>query len=539
GARQRGRPVGSKSRSSDEDPPYVVPNPLQQRPSSSGDDSSEPIAKSRPRRRTEPRKRWADQMMNPGEQWARKIPKSERPLPTNPVEASIPDAPTFYPTEEQFRDPLTYVESIRPLAESYGIAKIVPPEGWSPPPTPLTQHSRKLLPTKKQALHSLMNSDEVYDDGDNYTILEYKQMADRVAKKWRARDPPAQKPRAAPRYEPMGPGVEVRPGSSAAQREAAIEENGRLRLLEREYWNVVDGGVEEVEVEYANDLNISEFWSGFPMPPRTFMDGSSFDRTKPCDFEDPEYYRTCGWNLNNLPFWPGSVLRFFRTHINGLTAPWCELYLGMQYATFAWHNEDNYLYSLNYHHSGSAKQWYGVPGNYSKGFEKCLAKILGETMETVSEHLYRITKMLSPVYLQEAGVPVCRLQQHPGQFVVTFPKAYHGGFSYGFNCGEAVNFAVPDWIAYSRESTEAYRSASRMAALSHDKMVATLTMYLPDHDIKGCLVVSELRRIYKEEIEHRTSLEMRGVQDPARQGVPLPRFRLGLIERDTEEYDER
>ncbi|CAN0417765.1 unnamed protein product [Ectocarpus sp. 13 AM-2016] len=101
-----------------------------------------------------------------------------------------------------------------------------------------------------------------------------------------------------------------------------MEENGKLRLLEREYWNVVDGGVEELEVEYANDLNISTFWSGFPMPPKNFMDGSSFDRTKPCDFDDPEYYRTCGWNLNNLPFWPGSVLRFFRTHINGLTAPW-------------------------------------------------------------------------------------------------------------------------------------------------------------------------------------------------------------------------
>lgn len=76
------------------------------------------------------------------------------------------------------------------------------------------------------------------------------------------------------------------------------------------------------QVEYANDLNISDFWSGFPMPPKNFMDGSSFDRSKPCAFDDPEYYRTCGWNLNNLPFWPGSVLRFFRTHINGLTAPW-------------------------------------------------------------------------------------------------------------------------------------------------------------------------------------------------------------------------
>lgn len=52
-------------------------------------------------------------------------------------------------------------------------------------------------------------------------------------------------------------------------------------------------------------------------------------------------------------------------------------------------------------------------------------------------------------------------------------------------------------------------------------------------------MVRELRRIHKEELEHRFSLEQRGVQDPARQGVPLPRFRLGLIEQDTEEYDER
>lgn len=52
-------------------------------------------------------------------------------------------------------------------------------------------------------------------------------------------------------------------------------------------------------------------------------------------------------------------------------------------------------------------------------------------------------------------------------------------------------------------------------------------------------MVRELRRIHQEELEHRARLEMKGVQDPARQGVPLPRFRLGYIDKDTEEYDER
>jgi histone demethylase JARID1 len=33
-----------------------------------------------------------------------------------------------------------------------------------------------------------------------------------------------------------------------------------------------------------------------------------------------------------------------------------------------------------------------------------------------------------------------------GEFIFTFPKAYHAGFSHGFNCGEAVNLVTFEWI---------------------------------------------------------------------------------------------
>ncbi|KAL0311327.1 UNVERIFIED_CONTAM: Lysine-specific demethylase [Sesamum angustifolium] len=53
---------------------------------------------------------------------------------------------------------------------------------------------------------------------------------------------------------------------------------------------------------------------------------------------------------------------------------------------------------------------------------------------------------MSPEVLLSAGVPCCRLVQNAGEFVVTFPRAYHSGFSHGFNCGEAANIATPEWL---------------------------------------------------------------------------------------------
>ena len=48
----------------------------------------------------------------------------------------------------------------------------------------------------------------------------------------------------------------------------------------------------------------------------------------------------------------------------------------------------------------------------------------------------------------------CSLRQHPGEFVITFPRCYHFGFNYGLNCAESTNFALPLWLPYGRDASQ-------------------------------------------------------------------------------------
>ena len=47
--------------------------------------------------------------------------------------SQVKDAPEYRPTVEEWKDPMAYVEKIRPEVENFGIAKIIPPAGWAPP----------------------------------------------------------------------------------------------------------------------------------------------------------------------------------------------------------------------------------------------------------------------------------------------------------------------------------------------------------------------------------------------------------------------
>lgn len=210
--------------------------------------------------------------------------------------------------------------------------------------------------------------------------------------------------------------------------------------------------------------------------------GSDIEGTAFADAESGEQLAASSWNLATLPTLPGSLLSAIYGTIPGVTVP--MMYMGMLFSTFAWHVEDHNLYSVNYHHIGAPKVWYGVPASAADEFEHvvrtkvytdlnrsrqdgCLGEMSGDELNEI----HGKTTMFSPRLLVEAGVPCYRAVQQPGEYMFTFPRGYHGGFSTGFNCGEAVNFAMADWLGLGMDSVRRYRKMQRLPLFPHEEVV--------------------------------------------------------------------
>lgn len=89
-----------------------------------------------------------------------------------------------------------------------------------------------------------------------------------------------------------------------------------------------------------------------------------------------------------------------------MKVPW--MYVGMCFATFCWHNEDHWSYSINYLHWGEAKTWYGVPGEKAEDFELAMKKAAPELFQSQPDLLHQLVTIMNPNILMDAGVPVYR-----------------------------------------------------------------------------------------------------------------------------------
>ncbi|XP_019634092.1 PREDICTED: lysine-specific demethylase 5C-like isoform X3 [Branchiostoma belcheri] len=279
--------------------------------------------------------------------------------------------------------------------------------------------------------------------------------------------------------------------------------------VEKEFWRLVNSIEDDVTVSYGADLHTMEHGSGFPCK----------SNGKAMSPEDEEY-AMAPWNLNNLPVLDSSVLCHISADISGMKIPWT--YVGMCFSCFCWHNEDHWSYSINYLHWGEPKTWYGVPGSSAEHFESVMRQNAPELFVNAPDLLHQLVTIMNPMIIMDGKVPVYRTNQCAGEFVVTFPRAYHAGFNQGYNFAEAVNFCPADWLPIGRQCVKHYSDLKRFNVFAHEELICKMAAN-PDAlglDIAAATHKEMLHMVETEKKSRRALLE-RGTTEAEREAFEL------------------
>jgi len=302
--------------------------------------------------------------------------------------------------------------------DKFGCVKLKAPPEWDPKFS-LTLQDKKIT-TRKQTLQDLTKGKSFKQHVNSYTLDEFEKFANDFAENYKIK--------------------------------TALDFPNQYRAHEFDYWAQVEDPLfknERVTVEYAADLPSLRYGSAFP----------KLARGKATDVTSIDDERIHPFNLNNLIHAKDSLFQIIQKrgeNISGITAPW--VYAGMLFASFCWHVEDMYMYSINYMHKGAAKTWYCIPESHKEAFDDAIKEKHCELFIHRPDLLYNIILTMNPLELLKKNIPVYRTEQHPREFIITFPKVYHAGFSHGYNISEAVNIAIPDWIPFGKLALKDYAS---------------------------------------------------------------------------------
>ncbi|VVB13157.1 unnamed protein product [Arabis nemorensis] len=440
---------------------------------------------------------------------------------------ALPLAPVFRPTDTEFADPIAYISKIEKEASAFGICKIVPP---------LPKPSKKYV--FHNLNKSLLKCPELVSDADiskvcpedRAVFTTRQQELGQAGKKTKRGESNSQKSGVKQVWQSGGvytlEQFETKSRTFYKCQLGTVKEVSPV-VVEALFWKAASE--KPMYIEYANDVPGSAFGEpeghfrhfrqrkrrgrGSYQRKPEINDGNngqdpsgknsestslevekasiastsllSQDSSKRKNLEVvDEMEGTAGWKLSNSS-WnlqmiarsPGSVTRFMPDDIPGVTSP--MVYIGMLFSWFAWHVEDHELHSMNYLHTGSPKTWYAVPADYALDFEEVIRKnSYGRNIDQLAAltQLGEKTTLVSPEMIVASGIPCCRLVQNPGDFVVTFPRSYHVGFSHGFNCGEAANFGTPQWLNVAKEAALRRAAMNYLPMLSHQQLLYLLTI---------------------------------------------------------------
>jgi len=392
--------------------------------------------------------------------------------------------PVFRPTEAEFADFAAYVTAIEPFC-SAGLAKIIPPPGWTPRRGGYEPALLQTVKVKQPIAQQFVKHDRYAGAYHQQNIVkntrpqwsfrnEALSMTFRPSAALRRQTPPAPAGFAdPPAPRAWSPGNKAEAAAQAEAAAAPVDLAAPVPACPPQRPDEPDEAFQLRRQAYLAELE-QQYWSTLPVSQPMYgadMAGSLFDADQDV------------WNLQRLP----NLLTALPRRLPGVCAPY--LYFGMWRATFSWHVEDMDLYSINYLHYGAPKQWYVIPPSARTNFELVAADIFCDEVRQCSQFMRHKTQLIAPAVLNQFGIPVyrviqvrgaqterfhtwsgegwgsarsppngrapwdhCQCAQEAGHFVITFPGAYHAGFNHGFNCAEAVNFALPQWIPMGRRA---------------------------------------------------------------------------------------
>ncbi|GAB5585049.1 lysine-specific demethylase 5C isoform X4 [Prionailurus iriomotensis] len=117
---------------------------------------------------------------------------------------------------------------------------------------------------------------------------------------------------------------------------------------------------------------------------------------------------------------------------------------------------------------------------------------------------------------------VVRTNQCAGEFVITFPRAYHSGFNQGYNFAEAVNFCTADWLPTGRQCIEHYRRLRRYCVFSHEELICKMAAFPEKLDLNLAVAVhKEMFIMVQEERRLRKALLEKGITEAEREAFEL------------------
>ncbi|KAJ9053173.1 hypothetical protein DSO57_1026844 [Entomophthora muscae] len=361
------------------------------------------------------------------------------------------NVPVFAPTEEQFKDFTAFINQVLPYGQKAGIIKVIPPTTWKGRSLEIAS-KLKTLKIRKSIQQNFLGSSGIYkqtniESRKKFTVEEFKALCsskDYCPPKVNRRlqeapnknsKPKGQKsaiPITPPRSSPAGNSPPIIGKSLKGKDEAELEPHPADSLTVQPKLTIDKSKLYQLLLS-THDLKELErhYWRNISfIPPYYGADllGTLFDDS----VEE--------WNLRNL----NDLLHNVTTLLPGVNTPY--LYFGMWRATFAWHVEDLDLFSINYIHQGAPKQWYAIPPAHRERFERFMKGLFSESREGCPEFLRHKTCLVSPKVLAHNNIPVNKVVQYEGEFIITFPHGYHAGYNLDFNIAESVNFATDYWI---------------------------------------------------------------------------------------------